>query len=187
MQIAARACPNPFAQRQKIAPELIIYFGLLAFKGYVHDLYTRLVPEPIVQRIIGYHQLLGVGMNKMPAACAHRVYQLTKALPCKLGILEMPLYAALKLILRKFQKQLFKLVPMLKQHIVMYVLYRRHAVKDRSTRLRACDKQTVLPFGQIHMPYLPVIEYGGKIHIQLRQSFLPERKRLLAVARPAGI
>ena len=93
--VTAGTGPDPFAQPQKLPPKGIIGLGVGIVNGLISSLvkyfHTSPVPIPVIQWIFGLHILLRMGQYKHTALRFQRVDQLSKSLPAKIRIDEMPL------------------------------------------------------------------------------------------------
>lgn len=184
--IAARAGEHALAFGKEGGPERIVGVGEFAVEIVIENLYAGLVAEPVVKGIVGLHDLPGMGMHEEAAVGFDRINELNEAFTCELRIYEVALYAACEFIFREFGKEFGQFVPVRKKHVVMHALYRCLAVGYFSAGLGARDKQAVLPFGQIHMAHLTVVEDGCEVHFLFRHLSYPCGERLLAIAGAAG-
>ena len=86
--IVAPRCPNLLIQSQQIQPKLVVCLGMSVAHVSVEDLQPRFLPEEVIQRIVGDHDLLGMRMDKESVVGFDKVNQLTKTLGGEFGILK---------------------------------------------------------------------------------------------------
>ena len=97
----------------------------------------------------------------------------------------MSFRAALELIFRESRQDSLQRRRFRKQHVVVETFPCGMTVRNDRSRLRPADEERIIPFGQIHVPHLTMIQNGGEIHFQLRHLLLPDIQRASAVAGSA--
>ena len=144
-----------------------------------------MIPIPEVHDILCLHDLPGMGNHKETAVVTHGIHQFAEALTRKGRILEMSFRTAFEIIFRKSRQDLLQFRGIGKQHVVVETLLAGMAVRDRRSGFRPANEERIIPFRQIHVPHLTVIQNGGEIHLQFRHLLFPDIQRAVAIAGAA--
>lgn len=186
VSVAARTAVKALALGEKVAIEFVVILRVLRFERFICDLDARVVAEPIVERVIREHLLLRVRMNEESTEGENLFNDLGEALAGEFRVDEVTFRTALKLIFGEGVKQFLGRFRTWEDHIVMHRIELTDGVADSRSGLCAADKNAVLPFGEIHMAHLLVVEDGGKVEPERLHCSLPMVKIALTVRSSAG-